>query len=92
MDSQSTHRSPARKCGGKCAVAGEKYSDERDYYMQHADFGRVVDPYRHGTHLRSNYLYLDLHVSTTPPDEALEGIDPWAGGLPPEELDPDPSE
>jgi prepilin-type processing-associated H-X9-DG protein len=67
--------------GGKSAsaviVAGEKYSDERDYYMQHADFVRVVEPFRHGPHLRSNYLYLDGHVDNATPRDALQGIDPW---------------
>jgi prepilin-type N-terminal cleavage/methylation domain-containing protein/prepilin-type processing-associated H-X9-DG protein len=78
-------------------VAGEKRTTVPDYYMErgpagsdNSEFNRVVEPFRHGVRLGSNYLYLDLHVSTTPPDEALEGIDPWAGGLPPGELDPDP--
>lgn len=78
-------------------VAGEKRTTVPDYYMERGPFGsdnsefnRVVEPYRHGMKLGSNYLYLDLHVSTTPPDKALEGIDPWAGGLAPEELDPEP--
>ena len=78
-------------------VAGEKRSTVPDYYMErgpmgsnNSEFVRVVEPYRHGIRMGSNYLYLDLHVTTTPPDEALEGIDPWAGGLAPEELDPDP--
>ena len=58
-------------------VMGEKVSTVADYYMEQGDFNRVVDPYRHGLHYGSNYLYLDLHVSTTPPDEAKSGIDPW---------------
>lgn len=58
-------------------VMGEKFSTVADYYMEQGDFNRVVDPYRHGVHYGSNYLYLDLHVSTTPPDEARAGTDPW---------------
>ena len=58
-------------------VLGEKVSTVADYYMEQGDFSRVVDPYRHGSHYGSNYLYLDFHASTTPPDEARSGIDPW---------------
>ena len=58
-------------------VMGEKVSTVADYYMEAGDFNRVVEPFRHGTYYGSNYLYLDLHVSTTPPDEARAGIDPW---------------
>jgi prepilin-type N-terminal cleavage/methylation domain-containing protein len=58
-------------------VMGEKFSTVADYYMERGDFFRVVDPYRHGVHYGSNYLYLDMHVSTTPPDEARAGTDPW---------------
>ena len=58
-------------------VMGEKFSTVADYYMERGDFFRVVDPYRHGVHYGSNYLYLDMHVSTTPPDEARSGTDPW---------------
>ncbi len=75
------YRTGGSGLGGKSAssviLAGEKYSDERNYYMQHADFGRVVEPFRHGPHLRSNYLYLDGHVDNVAPGEALSGIDPW---------------
>ena len=68
-------------------VMGEKVSSQGDYYMSRetafeaSEFQRVVEPYRHGPRLGSNYLYLDKHVSTTPPNEALRGIDPWEAGL-----------
>jgi prepilin-type N-terminal cleavage/methylation domain-containing protein/prepilin-type processing-associated H-X9-DG protein len=64
-------------------VMGEKRSTERDYYMNinqggsRTDFPRVVEKYRHGVRLGSNYLYLDGHVSTAGPDDAIKGIDPW---------------
>jgi prepilin-type processing-associated H-X9-DG protein len=64
-------------------VMGEKVSSEVDYYMAAGDFDRIVEPYRHGPRLGSNYLYLDGHVTIVPPNEALPGIDPWAGGLAP---------
>ncbi len=58
-------------------VAGEKKTTVRDYYMEHDDFDRVVEPYRHGLQQGSNYLKLDWHVDTNLPDEAKTGIDPW---------------
>ncbi|HZL37910.1 MAG TPA: type II secretion system protein [Tepidisphaeraceae bacterium] len=64
-------------------VAGEKISAETDYYMEQKEFYRVVELYRHGRAFGSNYLYLDMHVSTTPPNEALASTDPWDPPLPP---------
>ena len=58
-------------------VMGEKVSGVADYYMEEKEFSRVVEPFRHGLYFGSNYLYLDLHVSTVPPDAARAGIDPW---------------
>ena len=58
-------------------VMGEKISTVTDYYMEQGEFDRVVDQFRHGLHYGSNYLYLDMHVSTTPPDDAKSGLDPW---------------
>jgi prepilin-type processing-associated H-X9-DG protein len=58
-------------------IAGEKYSLIRDYYMQASDFIRVVERFRHGRSLGSNYLYMDAHVGTVMPREALTGVDPW---------------
>jgi prepilin-type N-terminal cleavage/methylation domain-containing protein/prepilin-type processing-associated H-X9-DG protein len=65
-------------------VMGEKVTGERDYYMDGdapggGDFGRVVEPYRHGLRLGSNYLFLDLHVGSVykKPNVMLAGIDPW---------------
>jgi prepilin-type N-terminal cleavage/methylation domain-containing protein len=65
------------KSGSNIILAGEKRNDQRDYYMQAEDFSRVVEPFRHGIDLRSNYLYLDAHVDNATPREALSGIDPW---------------
>jgi prepilin-type processing-associated H-X9-DG protein len=74
-------RAGSRDFGGltvsEVIVAGEKYSSERDYYMQNLDYGRVVEQYRHGATLGSNYLYLDCHVGTVLPRDALAGLDPW---------------
>jgi type II secretory pathway pseudopilin PulG len=64
-------------------VAGEKKTTERDYYMEkgndaaNSDFFRVVEPYRHGIQLGSNYLKFDGHVDTDLPKAALTGLDPW---------------
>jgi prepilin-type N-terminal cleavage/methylation domain-containing protein len=58
-------------------IAGEKVTTERDYYMEVSDYNRVVEQYRHGVRLGSNYLHHDTHVDTLLPREALTGIDPW---------------
>ena len=58
-------------------VMGEKKSSERDYYMDLQDFARVVEQWRHGARLGSNYLYMDGHVDTDRPDKARGAIDPW---------------
>jgi prepilin-type N-terminal cleavage/methylation domain-containing protein/prepilin-type processing-associated H-X9-DG protein len=58
-------------------VAGEKFGNQRDYYMEYGDYDRVVDPLRHGAGAGSNYLYLDGHVATRLPNDARAGIDPW---------------
>lgn len=58
-------------------VMGEKVSGVADYFMEENEFARVVEPFRHGVTYGSNYLYLDLHVSATPPAAARAGIDPW---------------
>jgi prepilin-type processing-associated H-X9-DG protein len=47
------------------------------------EFLKVVELYRHGTLLGSNYLYLDLHVDSAAPKQALEAIDPWDVPTPP---------
>ena len=67
-------------------VAGEKRTQERDYHMErgprignidNSDFERVVEKFRHGLRLGSNYLYFDGHVDTVLPNDALTGMDPW---------------
>jgi type II secretory pathway pseudopilin PulG len=66
-------------------IAGEKVTTERDYYMEagplpndpNSEFSRVVEKYRHGARLGSNYLHEDGHVDTFLPNVALAGIDPW---------------
>lgn len=58
-------------------LMGEKRSEVEDYYMDQQDFARVVEKYRHGFHLSSNYLYLDGHVDNAPPQAAKSNLDPW---------------
>lgn len=69
-------------------VMGEKKSSELDYYMNirerdggiatgDTDFPRVVEQFRHGPRLGSNYLHLDWSVRTRHPKDAIRGIDPW---------------
>ncbi|HEX4125208.1 MAG TPA: hypothetical protein VHY37_10820, partial [Tepidisphaeraceae bacterium] len=63
-------------------VMGEKVTDQPDYYMEMQDFNRVVEPYRHGPAYGSNYLYLDMHVTTDAPSTAESGMDPWDPPIP----------
>ena len=69
---------------------GEKKSDYGDYYMEYkmdpntgqpvsgtTDFWRLVEKYRHGIQLGSNYLMLDGSVISKAPKEAEAGMDPW---------------
>jgi hypothetical protein len=60
-------------------VAGEKITTIRDYYMEDADFDRVVEPYRHGISNGSNYLKLDWHVDTLTRAQIFgsSAVDPW---------------
>src|SRR6185295_16005593 len=60
-------------------VIGEKKSTEVDYYMDpdEGDFERLVEFYRHGLYLGSNYAYLDCHVDTVLPQQARGMVDPW---------------
>ena len=65
----------------RVAVMGEKVSTRPDYYMEflgdESEFFAVVELYRHGTALGSNYLYLDMHVDRDAPAQGEEAIDPW---------------
>ena len=62
-------------------VMGEKVSAKEDYYMEvhddESEFFGIVELYRHGVNLGSNYLYLDLHVDSLAPAQARQAIDPW---------------
>jgi prepilin-type processing-associated H-X9-DG protein len=86
-------------------VAGEKRTTVRDYHMERGDkkpapdingiqyetdFDRVVEPYRHGLSLGSNYVFLDGHVDTVMPEPALKGVDPWTVSLPADPTAPNP--
>ncbi len=71
--SRSQGRSP-----DQIVLVGEKQSAVRDYYMEVNDFERVVELYRHGRRLGSNYLYKDWAVRIVPPNEVAGLLDPWA--------------
>ena len=58
-------------------VAGEKKSRSHDYYMEWGDYDRVVDAFKHGKTVGSNYLFLDGHAAPMLPNMARRGIDPW---------------
>lgn len=81
-------RPPRGLSSADVVVMGEKTTDEPDYYMNAVkegngvvttDYGLgKVELYRHGLRLGSNYLYLDMHVSTFRSLGNLQaGADPW---------------
>ena len=78
-------------------VAGEKKTDERDYYMEadsvnnNAEFLRVVEEQRHGIKLGSNYLYMDGHVANSAPKTIAKDLDPWANVVAPDPLPTPPA-
>jgi prepilin-type N-terminal cleavage/methylation domain-containing protein len=58
-------------------VMGEKTSWRSDYYLEGDEFESRVELFRHGIRLRSNYLFLDMHVSNEEPQHRPRLIDPW---------------
>jgi prepilin-type N-terminal cleavage/methylation domain-containing protein/prepilin-type processing-associated H-X9-DG protein len=65
-------------------LMGEKKSRAIDYYMEYrvdqtgrTEFWNIVEQYRHGLRLGSNYLMLDGSVAALVPQEAEGGMDPW---------------
>jgi prepilin-type N-terminal cleavage/methylation domain-containing protein len=73
------------KASSDIVVMGEKKTDVADYYMEKNDttasltteFDRVVEKYRHGVKIGSNYLFKDGHVDIVPPTAAMGALDPW---------------
>jgi prepilin-type N-terminal cleavage/methylation domain-containing protein/prepilin-type processing-associated H-X9-DG protein len=79
-----TIRLGAAHSSSNVIVAGEKKTSERDYFMNRDGFGgynyefqRVVEQYRHGISLGSNYLFMDGHVDNRLPVAAAQQLDPW---------------
>lgn len=70
-------RIPNGKSYAEVVWVGEKKTSSIDYYMSSGEFDQAVEPYRHGLSIGSNYLYLDGHVSTEPPNVAKSSLDPW---------------
>jgi prepilin-type processing-associated H-X9-DG protein len=73
----------AAKSVSDVVVAGEQVSSAPDYLMEDGDFDTAVEKYRHGLSVGSNYLYMDGHVATALPSDAMAGMDPWDVGTTP---------
>ena len=58
-------------------VMGEKRTEMDGYYLDPGEYERAVEPYRHGLQLKSNYLYLDLHVDNEASTLVINGVEPW---------------
>ena len=70
---QRDYHVEANQSAGSGAISYDQYGNS---YA--SEFDRVVEPYRHGLSYGSNYLFMDGHVSTSLPDEAKGGLDPWS--------------
>lgn len=81
---------PGARSPSDIVLMGEKITTVDDYYMEYSEYDKVVEKYRHGLYVGSNYLMLDLHVEPKLPDEAQEALDPWdfAAGKPPPATQP----
>jgi prepilin-type N-terminal cleavage/methylation domain-containing protein/prepilin-type processing-associated H-X9-DG protein len=69
-------------------VMGEKRTDVDGYYLDPGEYESCVEPFRHGRTLKSNYLYLDLHVDNEAETRILNGVEPW--DIPPASPSPQP--
>jgi prepilin-type N-terminal cleavage/methylation domain-containing protein/prepilin-type processing-associated H-X9-DG protein len=58
-------------------VMGEKRTETAGYYLDPGEYDAVVEPFRHGRTLKSNYLYMDLHVDNNAGTQVINGIEPW---------------
>jgi type II secretory pathway pseudopilin PulG len=62
-------------------VMGEKITTAPNYYVEILATGSTykaqAEERRHGFALKSNYLYLDMHVSNEGANLLIEGADPW---------------
>lgn len=60
-------------------VMGEKKSNLPDYHMDPGQWDYLVEEFRHGLYVGSNYLFLDIHVESQHPKEAkkLAQTEPW---------------
>jgi prepilin-type processing-associated H-X9-DG protein len=47
------------------------------YYLDPGEYDLAVEPFRHGSQLKSNYLYLDLHVDNEASTTIVNGVEPW---------------
>ena len=86
----STAAALAGLSSSQVIVMAEKKTQYDDYYHGIGPFHKGVNPstllesYRHGLNVGSNYLFLDGHVETLRPEDAVRSYDPWtAAGLPP---------
>ena len=73
----NTTRVADGRAATELVIMGEKKSSELDYYMEEAEFNRVVEHYRHGVKVGSNYLYVDGHVDLLAPTLVEKALDPW---------------
>ena len=73
----------ASRSSSTVIVMGEKRSEMLGYYLDPGEYGLAVEPFRHGRRLKSNYLYLDMHVDNEASTEIVNDVEPWDVPPPP---------
>jgi type II secretory pathway pseudopilin PulG len=72
---------PANLTPSDVVVMGEKLTASTNYYVEILSNGTTyyaqVDEARHGRTLKSNYLFLDMHVGALDLKRPMFGTDPW---------------
>jgi type II secretory pathway pseudopilin PulG len=72
---------PAGLTPDQVIVMGEKLTTAPNYYVEILSTGSTysaqVEERRHGLALKSNYLYLDMHVGNDGANGSIQGQDPW---------------
>ena len=65
------------KSAADIIVMGEKRTENEGYYLDPGEYDTAVEPFRHGRYMKSNYLYLDLHVDNQAETRVVDNVEPW---------------
>jgi prepilin-type N-terminal cleavage/methylation domain-containing protein/prepilin-type processing-associated H-X9-DG protein len=72
---------PDGRSPDRVVVMGEKLTMSTNYYCEILNgattYYTQIDEFRHGRQLKSNYLFMDLHVGPYEAPNPMQGEDPW---------------